>query len=92
MTAPTQPPPPVEPPAPSSGSKPPVGRIVLTVLSLFLLIPAVALTVIGSILLWAHATQRDSEGFFTSDAERFETLTYACLLYTSDAADDLLQV
>ena len=77
MTAPTHQPPPIDPPASSTGSKPPIGRIVLTVLSLLLLIPAVALTIIGSILLWAHATQRDSDGFFTSDAERIETLSYA---------------
>ena len=77
MSVPTEPPPPVdESPAPP-GPKPPVGRIVLTVIGLLLLIPAVALTVIGSVLLWAHATQRDSDGFFTSGTERFETLTYA---------------
>ena len=83
MSAPTQPPPPpVEPPiepppASSDGRNPPVGRIELTEFSLLLLIPGVALTAIGSVLLWAHASQRDADGFFTSGTERFETLTYA---------------
>jgi hypothetical protein len=31
----------------------------------------------GGFLTWAYATQRDSEGFFTSRTERFNTATYA---------------
>ncbi|MFA9563697.1 MAG: DUF4389 domain-containing protein [Acidimicrobiales bacterium] len=73
-TTPTQPPPP-EPTPPRSG--PPIGSIVLSALGVLFLIPAIALTVGGGILLWAHGTQRDSDGFFTSGTERFETLTYA---------------
>ena len=46
MSAPTEPPASASSRAPrSAGPKPPVGRIVLTVLGLLLLIPAVALTV-----------------------------------------------
>ncbi len=64
-------------PAPPSRPTPPVGRIVLTVLGMLLLLVGVALTIAGGLLVWAHGTQRDADGFFTSDRERFETLTYA---------------
>ena len=56
---------------------PPVGRIVLTVVGALLIVISLALGAVGGLLTWAHATQRDAEGFFTSDTEHFETLTYA---------------
>ena len=31
----------------------------------------------GGVLVWAHATQRDSQGFYTTSTERFSTSTYA---------------
>lgn len=66
-------------PAPLSPEhqRPPVGRIVLTVVGAVLLLISLALGAVGGFATWAYATQRDAEGFFTSDAEHFETLTYA---------------
>jgi hypothetical protein len=63
---------------------PPVGRIVLTVIGALLIVPALVLGGIGSVLVWAHATQRDADGFFTSDRGRLETVAYAI---TSDEID-----
>ena len=57
--------------------RPPVGRIVLTVIGALLIVPALALGTIGSVLLWAHTTQRDADGFFTSDGGRLETVARA---------------
>jgi hypothetical protein len=56
---------------------PPVGRIVLTVVGALIIVIALVMGAVGGVLTWAYATQRDSDGFFTSDAEHFETLTYA---------------
>ena len=42
-----------------------------------LIVPALALGAIGSVLVWAHATQRDADGFFTSDGGRLETVARA---------------
>ncbi len=56
---------------------PPVGRIVLTVIGALLILISLGLGAIGGLVTWAYATQRDAQGFFTSDNEHFETLTYA---------------
>ena len=42
-----------------------------------LIVPALALGVAGSVVVWAHTTQRDADGFFTSDGGRLETVAYA---------------
>ena len=55
----------------------PVGRIVLTVVGALLVAISLGLGAVGGFLTWAYATQRDSEGFFTSDTEHFQTATYA---------------
>jgi hypothetical protein len=62
---------------PSEHHKAPVGRIVLTVVGALLLVLALVLGAAGGFLTWAYSTQRDASGFFTTDSERFETLTYA---------------
>ena len=62
----------------------PVGRIVLTVIGALLILMALVVGVIGSVLLWAHATQRDADGFFTSDRGRLETVADAI---TSEKVD-----
>ena len=49
----------------------------MTVIGALLIVAALVLGIIGSVLVWAHATQRDSDGFFTSDTGRIETLSYA---------------
>lgn len=68
--------------ATAPGSPPPhhgpsVGRIVLTVIGALLILPALALGIVGSVLVWAHTTQRDADGFFTSDSGRLETVANA---------------
>ena len=55
----------------------PVGRIVLTVVGALIIVISIGLGALGGFLTWAYATQRDSEGFFTSSTEHFETATYA---------------
>jgi hypothetical protein len=68
---------PVAPPPPAEHHAVPVGRIVLTVVGALLILMSFGLGAVGGILTWAHATQRDSEGFFTSRNHRLESLTYA---------------
>ena len=63
--------------APPVREGPPVGRIVLTVVGALLIVMALGLGAVGGVLTWAYATQRDADGFFTSNTEHFETLTYA---------------
>jgi hypothetical protein len=63
--------------AAASPSSPPVGRIVLTVVGALLVVIALVLGAIGGVLVWAHATQRDADGYFTSDTGRIETLGHA---------------
>jgi hypothetical protein len=65
------------PTAPPAREKPPVGRIVLTVVGAILIVISLGFGAVGGVLTWAYATQRDSQGFFTSDTEHFETLSYA---------------
>jgi hypothetical protein len=65
----------VEPTAPSAG--PPIGRIVLVVLGAFLLLVGLFVGAAGTFLVWAHATQRDADGFYTSGTQRLESVTRA---------------
>lgn len=58
-------------------SRLPVGRIVLVVLGGLTILVGLAMLVGGGALTWAHATQRDDDGFFTSGRERLETLSHA---------------
>jgi len=58
-----------------------------------LVVIALLLGVVGTIVIWAYATQRDGDGFFTSDTGRLETLTHAIVsddidLGTLPGADD----
>jgi hypothetical protein len=55
----------------------PVGAIVLVVLGALIALAGLAVTAGGGSLLWLHGTQRDADGFYTTDAERFETTTHA---------------
>jgi Domain of unknown function (DUF4389) len=56
---------------------PPVGRIVLAVVGALLILISLGFGAVGGVVTWAYTTQRDAQGFFTSDTEHFETLTYA---------------
>lgn len=60
------------------------GRIALIVVGCVLGLIGLGVAVGGGALLWAHETQRDSDGYFTTSTERFRTATYAL---TSDEVD-----
>jgi hypothetical protein len=53
------------------------GRIVLVVFGALAAVGALLFSVGGGVLLWAHATQRDAEGFYTTSTEQFSTPTFA---------------
>ena len=55
----------------------PVGRIVLVVVGAIVALLGGLATLIGAFGLWAHATQRDADGFFTTSAEQLQTTSYA---------------
>ena len=60
------------------------GRIVLIVVGCILGLIGLGIAGGGGALVWAHETQRDSDGYFTTSAERFRTPTFAL---TSDEVD-----
>ena len=60
------------------------GRIILIVSGVVLGLVGLGLLVGGGVLLWAHETQRDDEGFFTTSAHRFEDRNFAV---TSERVD-----
>src|SRR5579885_2133762 len=51
--------------------------MILLILGAVVALVGIALTAGGSTLVWAHATQRDRDGFYTTKTERFDTPTYA---------------
>src|SRR6266508_6340578 len=53
------------------------GPIVLIVLGSIVGLLALGLLAGGGLVLWADQTQRDSDGYFTSDAHHFASGTYA---------------
>jgi hypothetical protein len=61
-----------------------VGWVVLVVVGTLISLLAIGPLVGGGFLLWANATQRDDDGFFTTPSERLETTSYAI---TSDEID-----
>jgi hypothetical protein len=60
------------------------GRIALIVVGSILALIGLAVAAGGGVILWAHGTQRDADGFFTTSTERFRTTTFAL---TSDRVD-----
>jgi hypothetical protein len=62
----------------------PVGRIVMVVMGALLVLVSLVLLAVGGVMTWAHATQRDDDGFFATGEHRLETLTHAI---TSDQID-----
>ncbi|HEY8057446.1 MAG TPA: DUF4389 domain-containing protein [Acidimicrobiales bacterium] len=69
MTEPT--PVPNVPPA----SHAPVGRILMIVAGALIVLVAGAVVLAGVALTWAHATQRDDDGYFSTSSERLDTAT-----------------
>lgn len=57
--------------------RPPIARIVAAALGAVGIVVGLAALVACSFLVWAHASQRDDDGFFTTRDQRFETVTYA---------------
>jgi len=53
------------------------GRIVLVVVGVLAALGGLLFAVGGGVLVWAHTTQRDADGFYTTSTERFSTSTYA---------------
>jgi hypothetical protein len=56
----------------------------MVVIGSLLVLVSLALLAVGGVMTWAHATQRDDDGFFATGDHRFETLTHAI---TSDQID-----
>lgn len=53
------------------------GRIGLLVSGALVALVGVAMAAASGVLVWAHATQRDSAGYYTTQTERYATPTYA---------------
>lgn len=53
------------------------GRILLLVFGSLIGLLGFTLGIAGGGLLWAHSTQRDADGFYTTSTEVFETSTFA---------------
>ena len=78
---------PLTPPVPSDQRQPPVppiaprswtaGRVIAVVIGSIAALVSLVLLAAGGALAWATATQRDSDGYFTSRTERFSTPTPA---------------
>ncbi|MCC6224551.1 MAG: DUF4389 domain-containing protein [Thermoleophilia bacterium] len=69
------------------------GKVILIVLGSLATLVALGLLAGGGGLLWAHTTQRDDEGFYTSELTRFQSTAYAITseeLSVSDIPDWLL--
>jgi len=72
------------PPQPTERKKTPIGAIVLVIAGAVICLLALLPVIPGSFLLWARATQRDAEGFYSSPSGRLETTAHAI---TSDRID-----
>lgn len=53
------------------------GRVVALVAGIIVALVALGLLAGAGTLLWAHTTQRDDDGFYTTRSEPFRTLSYA---------------
>jgi hypothetical protein len=62
-------------PAVPPASPTPVGRILMIVAGALIVLVAGAVVLAGMALTWAHATQRDDDGYFSTSSERLDTAT-----------------
>jgi len=53
------------------------GKIALVIVGSLVALLGLGMLAAGSTLVWAHATQRDSTGFYTTPTEQLRTSTYA---------------
>ena len=63
------------------------GKVVLLVVGSLLALLSLGLLAGGGFLLWAHETQRDADGFYTSDVTRFESAGFAVTSEKIEIAD-----
>ena len=70
--------------APEGRHRAPIGSVLLIVVGALLSLVAFGVAAAGGAFLWAHGTQRDAGGYYTTPTEQFETTSYAI---TSDAID-----
>ena len=63
------------PPATPGGSN--ARAVVMMVVGAIVALAGLGLTAVGGVLVWAHATQRDGDGYYTTSPESFATSTYA---------------
>ena len=64
------------------------GRIAALVFGILITLVAFGLVAGGGALVWAHATQRDADGFITSPTYRLESSRYALASGTMDIASN----
>jgi hypothetical protein len=55
------------------------GKVIMAIIGAILGLVAAALVTAGAVLLWAHATQRTSDGFYTARTVSLSTDTYALI-------------
>jgi hypothetical protein len=75
------------PPGPARQSVP-IGWVVLLVAGALISLLALAPLVAGGFLVWADATQRDEDGYFSTSTERLETTSYAITSENLDLGAD----
>ena len=80
--------PPMPPPPPERGRMT-GGRIALVVIGALALLTGFALLLGGAVLGWAHATQRDDDGFYRSGSRLLETTAYAITSERIDLGADV---
>jgi hypothetical protein len=64
------------------------GRVLLLVFGGLLTLVALGLLIAGGLLGWAHAFERDSDGYFTTQTKRLQTPTYALTSGKIDLGSD----
>jgi hypothetical protein len=74
----------ITPTAPTNSDGIGAGRITAIILGALLALVGIGALLGAGVLSWANATQRDSQGYFSTSTERFATPTYAM---TSDRVD-----
>ena len=64
------------------------GRIALLVVGSIVALLALAFLAGGAVLFWAHTSERDGGGYYSTGSERFQTLTYALVSDDLDIGTD----
>jgi hypothetical protein len=64
------------------------GKVALVIVGSIVALIALALLASGAVLLWVDQTRRDEQGYFTTSARPFETVTYALVARDLDVGTD----